>query len=260
MGAKKSTKLIDARNDFVLLGVEYEVFNYSFNKRYGVSCITTHCGSKIPAVDIYNTQEMREYLKSKNFFRNMAGGRRRKGILFEEAQFSDEEFVDFLKEYKTDFDIHLSMLMRDSGARPFRLRTKDGKAFSERTTLDILGLADFVHINTNPTKCTYTFDNGERCGEEASETQKFVRLKGESLWIPAPYDPDHVIEIGGVGSDLVEEHKEEDRPYEVMYKPRDVTHFIDPPVIKWQDEQGLVEIIKSLYKQGKGPFIATRAL
>jgi len=124
-----------------------QAFKPIIDHRYGENKISTHNGLSFPAIEVKNTKDICNFLKKDT---NVIG--------VDEAQFFDEEIIDFCLEQRADNKIILvEGLLSDYSRKPFKF------ANSEKTMADLL-----VHANYTIQKTAFCF----KCGKTALYTMR----------------------------------------------------------------------------------------
>ena len=195
MFGSKTSEMIHLLSLEEIMKRKVQAFKISWEDRYGEDEISTHQGTKFPALKVRNTSDLIISLRKDT-----------EVIGIDELQFFDEKIKDFILENKERYLIIGNALQLDFRGNPFPFRSLKGKEYDSEKHVG--HLMPYAKIITRYPQCMYQTltDPSGICRSEAIYIQRFK--EDGSL---APYN-DPTIVIGG-----------RDR-----YAPRCIEHFVKP--------------------------------
>ncbi|MBU2523008.1 MAG: hypothetical protein KKE23_01815 [Nanoarchaeota archaeon] len=140
-------------------------FNHEWDTRYGENVSSTHDKIQIPSISSKNTIDVYNY--SLNYVRdNKIKDLSDIVMVIDEAQFFDDEIIEFCREFKKYLEINVAFLDRNYLGQPFKFRD------SQRNVSELIALADY-RIRTTATCSKMQLQNGifKPCGKAATLTQ-----------------------------------------------------------------------------------------
>lgn len=174
MFSGKTGELIDQMERQEIAGKVTAIFKPSIDKRYSVKEVVTHSGYRVDAhcVDKDNPQDILRIIQElalKGHKVNVVG--------IDEAQFFTSQIIEVVEELiKKGVDVVVAGLPTDFTDRDFG------------SMPSLIAKADKIIAKT--AICTFQFEDGTRCGADATKTQRLVN--GE----PA-HEDDPIILVGG---------------------------------------------------------------
>lgn len=195
----KTSEMLHLLNLEQNMGRKVQLFRVGWDNRYGINYVTTHDGTRFPAIQVKNTEEL---------VRNLSEDTEVIGI--EEVQFFDEEIIDFILTNKEKHLVVATALQMDFRGNPFPLRGPEG--VSQDSKKHVGHLMPHAKVVSRYPQCTFREDSG-LCRAEAIYIQRF-RSDGSLALYEEP-----TIVVGGPDK----------------YAPRCIEHFIRP--IPSQDVQ-----------------------
>ncbi|MEK7481233.1 MAG: thymidine kinase [Patescibacteria group bacterium] len=158
MFSGKSTELIRQIRREQIAEKEMQLFNFGEDARYAQrGKLASYDGSDMQAIPVCRTRDLIALVQPETQF-----------IVIDEVQFFDDVIIDYISHLVDQGKrVMAAGLNLDFRGEPFPFGFG-----STRTMADLLVRADFI-VKLSAV-CTYRSDAGERCGREATRTQRLV--------------------------------------------------------------------------------------